>query len=132
MPLAFAETMAGTLTDAHGGAHHTAFTVQARGEGGGYFRLSGTAFSAGLLDSTPCVGALTIGFGFIRYRVRMPGPGGDWLLLGQKSPSPRAAVRSMTVLPIVLHDPAGAERARGNLHFALRDLPAFALSWLSR
>lgn len=130
MTLGFAETMAGTLTDGAGGAHQTAFTVRATGEGGGYFRLAGTAFSAGLLESTACEGALTLGVGFIRYRVRIPGPGGDWMLLGQKSPSPRAAVRSMTVLPIVLHDPAGAERARGNLRFALRDVPAFALSWL--
>lgn len=130
MTLGFAETMSGSLRDANGGDHQTSFTVRARGEGSGYFRLEGTAFAADLLEPTPCEGALTIGVGFIRYRVRIPGPGGDWMLLGQKSPSPRAAVRSMTVLPIVLHDPAGVERARGELRFALRDVPAFALSWL--
>lgn len=140
MPLTFSETMQGTLHDASGGEHDVSFTVTAIAEGGGYFRLHGVASASpwagargeGKSDGAPATGVLVLSPRFLRYRVRFAGPGGMWTVAGQKLPSLRSPVRSMTVLPVTLVDAAGVEQARGDLRFDLKELPAFALSWIPR
>jgi hypothetical protein len=62
--------------------------------------------------------------------VGFTGPGGRWTVAGQKLPSLRHPLRSMTILPVTLTDAQGRERARGDLRFDLADLPRFLLTWL--
>lgn len=132
MRLSFVETMQGTLLDGDGVAHALAFEVSARGEGQGFFRLSGVVRAAPWAAEAPAEGSLHLGPGlrFIRYRVRFPVADGTWELRGEKTPSPFSPVRSMTELPVSLLDAAGAVVARGTLRFRLSDLPHFLLTWL--
>lgn len=130
MRLSFVETMQGALRDAGGAEHPVAFEVSARGEGRGFFRLAGVVRAAPWAAEAPAEGSLEMGLRFLRYRVRFPAAGGTWELRGEKTPSPRAPVRSMTLLPVVLRDAGGAEVAWGTLAFDLKDLPRFLLSWL--
>lgn len=127
MALRFAETMAGTLDDAGGRPLAVSFTVAAAGEGRGYLRLTGTLRVGE--SSTPCHGVLVLRPGSLRYRVR----GRDGTeVAGQKTVSLRRPLASLTTLPVTLADPHGEVLARGDLRFALRELPAFLLSFVRR
>ena len=130
MPLSFVETMQGTLRDESGADVPVAFEVSARGEGGGFFRLAGVVRAAPWAALAPAEGSLHLSLRFLRYRVRFPAAGGTWELRGEKTPSAWSPLRSMTDLPIALHDAAGAVVARGTLHFHLEDLPRFLSTWL--
>lgn len=128
--LSFSETMAGTLIGDDGLAHALSFTVQALDEGRGYFRLVGNATAEPWARQAPAEGVLVLRPRSLRYRVAFAGPGGRWTVAGQKSPSLRHPLRSMTTLPVTLTDAQGQERARGDLRFDLADLPRFLRSWL--
>ena len=132
MPLTFVETMRGTLQDAQGADHPVSFTVTAIAEGSGYFRLAGVATATPWATDAAATGVLVLSPRFLRYRLRFAAPGGDWTIAGQKLPTLRAPLRSMTVLPVTLTDAMEVERARGNMRFDLRDLPRFAASWIPR
>lgn len=128
MRLGFSETMAGSCVDAAGLSHAVSFTVRASDEGRGYFRLAGTALADSYFMDVPCNGALVIGLGYIRYRVRCFSNAGDWWIAGQKSPTVLHPLRSMVTLPVTLSDPSGMQRAAGTLLFRMRDLPSFLFS----
>jgi hypothetical protein len=125
----FAETMAGNLRSPDG-EHAVAFTVTATDEGRGMFRLEGRTRAEPWVEAAPSTGVLVLRPRALTYRVRFAGPGGYWTIEGHKSPRLRALLRTMTVLPVELRDATGAVRAAGDLRFDLRDLPAFAWSWI--
>lgn len=131
MRLSFTETMQGTLRDAAGTDHAASFTVAALGEGKGFFRLTGSVRAGPWASEQQATGSLQLGPGlkFLRYVVRFPCQGGQWELRGEKTPSVWAPLRSMLQMPAVLVDASGVEVARGNLAFALRDLPRFLWTW---
>lgn len=129
MPIRFSETMAGTLRGQDGGEHAISFTVTASDEGRGMFRLAGTTSAAPWVHDAPSTGVLVLRPRYLRYRVRFAGPGGDWIIVGEKLPRLHAPIRTMTVLPVQVHDAVGTLQASGNLRFSLRDLPGFAWSW---
>lgn len=132
MPMHFVETMRGTLVDGEGQSHAVSFEVSAEGEGRGRFRLTGLAHAAPWAANAPASGTLVISptLRFIRYQVRFPAAGATWELRGEKRPTLRAPVASMTTLPVELFDAAGARRATGRMTFALAELPGFLASWL--
>lgn len=129
MPIRFNETMSGSLRGPDGAVHEISFTVTASDEGRGMFRLTGTTNAAPWVQKAPCSGVVVLRPRYLRYRVRFAGPGGDWIIAGDKLPRLHAPIRTMTVLPVQVHDATGTLRASGDMRFSLRDLPGFAWSW---
>lgn len=128
MRFSFAETMAGVLTAGDGTPHLVSFEVEAEDEGRGWFRLRGLARALPWVDDAPATGSLRLSPWGLRYHVTFVG----WTVRGEKTPSLRHPLRSMTTLPVRLTDPAGVVRATGDLRFDLADLPSFAASWVPR
>lgn len=133
MPIAFVETMRGTLRDGTGAEHPVAFHVRARGGAGGRFALSGVVHAAPWVEETVAGGTLVIAArpASIAYDVRFrTGDGTALRLHGAKRPSVFSPVRSMTVLGVTLSDEGGRALAAGTVRFDLMDLPGFLASWL--
>jgi hypothetical protein len=127
MKLSFEETMSGTLQSSDGRQGPVRFSVQAVSEGGGFFTLSGTAQATPWVDTAKAHGSLFMGPTRIEYELRFAG----FRLSAKKTPSLFRPVRSMTLMPATLFDASGATVAQGEMHFDLRDLPSFMLSWLT-
>lgn len=133
MPIAFVETMRGTVRDAKGVERAVDFHVRAAGGSAGHFELSGVVHAAPWVDETVASGTLDLSVlpPSIAYDVRFRGADGRPLRLhGAKRPSLVRPVASMTVLDITLSDDAGLALAQGTLRFDLMDLPGFLASWL--
>jgi hypothetical protein len=133
MPIAFVETMRGTLRDANGVERRVHFHVRASGGAGGHFALSGVVHAGPWVDETVASGTLDISLvpPTIAYDVRFRAADGRALRLhGAKKPSLFHPVTSMTVLHVTLSDEAGLTLGQGVLRFDLMDLPGFLASWL--
>ncbi|GMU60209.1 MAG: hypothetical protein AMXMBFR34_19720 [Myxococcaceae bacterium] len=133
MPIAFVETMRGTLKDGAGAARPVDFHVRASGGSGGHFELSGVVHAAPWAEETVATGTLVISAlpASIAYDVCFRARDGKTLRLhGAKRPSLFAPVKSMTVLGVTLSDEAGLALAEGTMRFDLMDLPGFLASWL--
>lgn len=133
MPIAFVETMRGTLTDAQGARRDVDFHVRAAGGVAGHFELSGVVHATPWVDETVASGTLVISAlpPSIAYDVRFRAADGRTLRLhGAKHPSLLRPVTSMTVLDVTLSDDAGLALAQGTLRFDLMELPGFLASWL--
>jgi hypothetical protein len=127
MNLSFVETMRGELSP----GHPVAFHVRASGGLDGHLALSGVVHAAPWVDETTCEGTLDLSLRRLAYDVRFRDAGGRALRLhGEKHPSARSPLRSMTVLPVTLVDEAGGQLAQGELTFDLLELPQFLASWL--
>jgi hypothetical protein len=133
MPIAFVETMRGTLRDERGAERPVDFHVRASGGAGGHFALSGVVHAAPWVDETVATGTLVISVlpASIAYDVQFRAKDGRALRLhGAKKPSLLAPVRSMTVLDVTLSAGEGLALAQGTMRFDLMDLPGFLASWL--
>lgn len=133
MPIAFVETMRGTVRDAQGVERPVDFHVRAAGGAGGHFELSGVVHAAPWVDETVATGTLVISAvpPSIAYDVRFRAADGRTLRLhGAKKPSLFRPVTSMTVLGVTLSDDKGLALGDGTLRFDLMDLPGFLASWL--
>lgn len=133
MPIAFVETMRGTLRDASGVETPVDFHVRASGGSLGRFRLSGVVHAAPWATETLAHGTLDLSARPARivYDVAFRAEDGRTLRLhGAKRPSLLAPVKSMTVLAVTLSDDVGHVVARGTLRFDLLELPTFLFSWL--
>ncbi|MEW6432799.1 MAG: hypothetical protein AB1730_14945 [Myxococcota bacterium] len=133
MPIAFVETMRGTVRDASGVERPVDFHVRAAGGAGGRFELSGVVHAAPWVDEAVATGTLALSAlpASIAYDVRFRAADGRTLRLhGAKKPSLFRPVTSMTVLPVTLSDEAGLAQGEGTLRFDLMDLPRFLASWL--
>jgi hypothetical protein len=137
MPVGFVETMRGTLRD--GSAEHPVeFTIRTEAPWRDFLR-DGVTRARGVVRAAPwaseaaCEGTLAISVrpARIAYALAFTADDGRALTLaGQKDPTPRSPLGSMTTLPMRLTDAAGAVIAEGTLFFDLGDLLPFALSWL--
>jgi hypothetical protein len=131
MQISFVETMRGTLTDEGGGTHPIAFELKAIRIEGGRFDLSGVIFLPPFAREAAAQGTLAISPFAITYRLSFRGDRGDTLALdAEKHPSPLSPLRSMTEMEATIRDAAGRRIAHGPMTFDLRDLFAFAVSWL--
>jgi len=133
MPIAFVETMRGTLRDERGVESRVDFHVRASGGARGHFELSGVVHAGPWTEETTAHGTLVISAlpASIAYDVRFRADDGRALRLhGAKRPSLLAPVRSMTVLDVALSDEASRALAHGTMRFDLMELPAFLASWL--
>lgn len=127
MHLSFVESMRGELSP----GHPVAFHVRASGGLEGPLALWGVVHAAPWVDEATCEGTLELSLRRLAYDVRFRDEGGRALRLhGEKHPSVRSPLRSMTVLPVTLLDEAGQALARGELAFDLLDLPQLLASWL--
>ena len=132
MPPSFVETMRGWLKSGEG-EHPISFQVHAAGTGGGRFELTGVIHAPPLAVERPARGELEISARkrSISYRLSFLGEDGRaYSLSAVKHVSLRAPVRSMTRMATVIHDAEGRPVAEGEMRFDLRDLGAFARSWL--
>lgn len=133
MPVAFVETMRGTVRDTGGVVRSVDFHVRASGGGRGRFALSGVVHAAPWAEETVASGTMEFALWppAIDYDVRFRAADGRELrLFGAKKPSLFRPLESMTVLAVTLADEAGAVLAEGALRFDLMDLPGFLSSWL--
>jgi hypothetical protein len=138
MRVGFVETMRGTLRD--GAAEHPVeFSIRTEAPGWRAFLRDGVTRACGVMRAAPwareaaCEGTLTLSVRRprIAYSLTFTADDGRVLTLaGEKRPTPRSPLGSMTTLPMALTDAAGTRLAEGTLFFDLRDLAPFALSWL--
>ncbi len=138
MRVGFVETMRGTLRDT-AAEHPVEFTLRAEAAGWRAFLRDGATRTRGVVRAAPwaacaaCEGTLVMSLrpARIAYTLTFTADDGRLLTLaGQKDPSPRSPLGSMTTLPMTLTDADGATLARGTFSFDLKDLGPFALSWL--
>jgi hypothetical protein len=133
MPVGFVETMRGAL-----GEHPVEFTIRTEAPWraflrDGVTRARGVVRAAPWAAEAPCEGtlALSVRPPRIAYALTFTADDGRVLTLaGEKRPSPRAPLGSMTTLPMTLTGDGGAALAQGTFLFDMRDAAAFARSWL--
>lgn len=139
MPVAFVETMSGTLREEGGREHSVCFHVRAHRHEGPRFHLSGVIHAAPWMDEAVVTGTLTLSPfpASIAYDLRFRGMDGRPLRLhGAKRPTPLSPFRSMSTLPVTLSmegedgNHVGPPLATGTMHFDWLDLPTFIVSWL--
>jgi hypothetical protein len=118
--------MQGTLTDTSHREHPVEFSVQMKGEGRGFFTMTGTVKAPPWADSSKCSGSFTLSPRRIHYHLRF----GKFTLEGTKTPSVLKPLSSMTKMPVTLRSDAGDVVAEGEMFFDMKDLPGFLLSWL--
>lgn len=138
MRVSFVEAMQGVLRDRDGREAPISFEIEAAAPRLGGFLLDGRTEVLGVVHASPFAeeaslrGTLEISpwAGTIAYRLRFPGVGGELTLSGEKRPTPRGPLRSMTRMDVSLRGPGGELLAEGVMRFELGDLRAFLVSWL--
>lgn len=133
MNVGFVETMRGTLTTRDGKESPVEFEVHAHADHLRQFLKDGRTQLKGIMRAPPygvetaATGTLTIDLPrSLVYAVKFKG----YVLEGKKTPSVLSPLKSMTVMDVVLKTDGGEEVARGQMTFAIRELPGFLLSWL--
>ncbi|MFT7625697.1 MAG: hypothetical protein ACI9WU_004888 [Myxococcota bacterium] len=136
MQVAFAETMAGTLTLDAGGHAPIFFTVSARAPGARSFltgepmSLRGTITVGEIARDAPVAGTLQVCLARLSdkeliYKLDFTGEdGGAYAFMGQKNVSFRRAVGTMTTLMGRLYR-GSRPIGRGELTFDMKHLPGF-------
>jgi hypothetical protein len=137
MKVEFVETMRGTLRDSEGSESKVEFEVHAEAEHlrgflrDGHTRLKGILRAAPYADEVSATGELTIApLRSLAYLLTFESNGVRYRLEGEKHPSLLQPLRSMTEMDVVLRTEAGAELARGQMRFAIKELGGFLASWL--
>ena len=137
MKVGFVETMRGTLQANDGSESKVVFEVHASAEHLRKFLKDGQTKLKGIMRASPyaaetaATGELTIDLPrSLVYRVTFESGGVHYRLEGKKTPSLLAPIRSMTQMDVVLKKGDGEELARGQMTFAVRELPGFLASWL--
>lgn len=137
MKVGFVETMRGTLRTNDGSETKVEFEVHAHADHlrkflkDGQTTLHGIMRAAPYAVEVPATGELTIDLPrSLTYLVTFENNGVHYRLEGVKHPSLLSPIKSMTVMDVVLKSEAGHELARGQMTFAVRELPGFIASWL--
>ena len=137
MKVGFVETMRGTLKDPSGTESSVEFEIHAEAEHlraflrDGQTRVKGILRAAPWASEVPATGELTIALPrSLTYLLSFEANGVRYRLEGQKHPSVLRPIRSMTVMDVVLKTEAGAELARGEMRFSIKEIGGFLASWL--
>jgi hypothetical protein len=131
MMLSFVETMRGWMRGEEIPTIPVSFELVALHARRGLFETRGLLSAPPIAIEAPARGTLELGLRALVYHLEFTAADGRRLWLDAvKRPAARSPLRSMTKMNAEIHDAAGIVVASGEMRFAIRDLPGFALSWL--